>query len=369
MKQVTQTEIAKEAKVSRSTVAMVLSENPQARIPVPTRRRVLAAAKRLGYRPNYYAQTMRTGRSGTIGVMSFGGGAQLSQQKLTTAIKQVKEAGYRTLLQHVVFTDSKSSNCIDEVFQLLDARVEGVLLVNAPVWFEDCGFRELLASGIPVVSLGGCNLSGIPKYLSDKEQGFYGLTQHLLAQGYRRLKLMISWSADPEKRQWEWHYKGACAGFARAVGEAGISEADASVFCLGRALDGPEGDYKRGREGMQRMASEHDLPEVVMCSNDAMAMGALTTCGELGLSVPGDIAITGFENELQSAFGLVPLTTFAYPVRELTELAVTHLIKLVAGDEAMKDSLTTRCGELVVRRSTAKGPVAFTEERVSVMPQ
>lgn len=353
MKQVTQSEIAKAAKVSRSTVAMVLSENPQARISEMTRRRVLDAAKRLGYRPNFFAQTMRTGHTRTIGVMAFGGGAQLSYRKLTTAIQGVKKAGFRAMLQHVVVVGDRLNSCIDEVNQLLDSRVEGVLLVNAPVWFAECGFKELLASGIPVVSQGGCNLFGIPKYLSDKEKGFYLLTRHLLDQGYRRLELMIGWSSEPDKLQWEWHYNGACAGFNRAVREAGLSEKDASIFCLGRAKGGSDADYERGYAGMLKMIKRGNLPEVVLCSNDSVAIGALAACGEAGLSVPDDLAITGFEDEVQSAYGLVPLTTFAYPVQELIGLAVAHLIELIEEGKPMRDSLTTCCGHLVVRKSTA----------------
>ncbi len=299
---------------------------------------------------------MRTGRTGMIAVVNFGGLHQLSAQKMMTAMRLVEKAGYRALTYTVAWFDQRANGCDEAVNMILDARVEGVLLVNTPPWFAEMGFAKLQASGVPLVSLGGANLNGIPRYLSDKEEGFYQLTRHVLGLGYRRIALQVSYSTPRELREWEWHSIGARNGFRRACKEASLRDSEYEVIAVDCRKDllhsGQAGDpYRWGYTTMMDILKRSSPPEVVMCSNDTCALGGLRACAEAGVSVPEGIAVTGFENELQGTYGLLPLTSFTHPIDELTHLAVNRLTELIRTGDRGGDQLKVVCGKLVVRQS------------------
>lgn len=361
----TQSEIARQCGVSRSTVAMILSNNPSTRVRAEVRERVLKVADSLNYSPNRNAQALRRGRTQTIGVLHFGGLQELIRQKLVHVCSSIARGGFTPVVHDTVVNHQRVEHGVD---LLLAARVEGIVLVHPPLSFPQSQINRILKAGIPMVSLGGAHFDGFPRFMADKEKGFYRLTRHLLDLGYRDLALMSGWSTTSRDRLHEWHIVGALDGFKRAAREAGLNSKQARVVFVDRLkprLDGETlvGPYYSGVQGMRQLLAEGPLPRAVLCSNDSWATGALSVCREEGLRVPEDIAVTGFENELHSAVGYMPLTTMAHPAGELCRMAVEKLLNLIQTNQACQDQLTVLPCQLVVRSSCGAQPQTRQRQR------
>jgi len=219
---VTQHQIAEALNISRSTVAAVFSNAPGVRISAEVKARVLETAEKMGYRPNRYAQMMRRRRSGVIGVIHFGGLAQMPTQKLMHTVQAITEARYEPVVHDVFWFANRGGAACEK---MVDLRVEGVLLLHPHLFFTQKHLDILLRAGIPVVAMGGDHLKGIPRILSDKEDGFYALTRHLLSLGKRRLILLVGQGAN-NPRTPGWHTKKAREGFRRALREQDVATGD-----------------------------------------------------------------------------------------------------------------------------------------------
>lgn len=347
MSRITQTQIARHLGISRSAVAAVLSNSPASRISPELRERILAAAEKLGYVPNRFAQIMSKGRSGMIGVINFGGYEQLPQVKVTETVSRIAEAGYESIVNNALwFTNRGQPACT----QMIQMQVEGVVLVHMPPRFYESFIPRFEEARIPVVCLGGGPV-GVSRYLSDKEKGFHLLTRHLIDSGYRRLTLFIG--KDLSDDQYSWHAANAKMGFFRALKEKKGVEGDVYLhrFKLGKPTDSDHITYRQGYNGMRKILARETLPEVVLCSNDSWALGALAACAEAGIRVPEQIAITGFENDPISRYGLLPLTTVAHPVTAMVEQGLEVLFKAIRTGKPTPDELIVLPGELVVRQS------------------
>lgn len=357
MARTTQTELARHLGVSRSAVAAVLSNSPSSRISPELKERILAAAEELGYIPNRFAQIMSKGRSGMIGIINFGGYEQLPHVKVEQAVCRVLREGYQPVVDNALwFADHGRAVCS----RMIQMQVEGVALVHPPLAFTSAHLQMLLDAEIPVVGL-GCALSGITRYLSDKEKGFHLLTTHLLNAGYRRLTLMVGMDSTQRKKQPSWHSANARAGFLRAISEFhGEGKIHGDVEVVRYEITPPKADaegtaaratYAPGYHGMHAILKRPVLPEVVLCSNDNWAMGALAACADADVRVPEELAVTGFENDPMSRYGLLPLTTVAHPVKAIVDQGMGMLLEAIRTGTHTPDALSILPGELVVRKS------------------
>lgn len=351
MSGITQHQIAAKLNISRSTVAAVLSNTPKARISQAIRESVLETAREMGYVPNRHAQIMSKGKSGMIGIINFGVYEQLPQQKVQFAAHALLKERFEPVVSNVLwFADRGGAVCR----RMVESRVEGVLLIHPNLYFTQKHLDILLDAGIPVVVLGSTALEGVTKYMSDKEQGFYTLTHHLLDLGYRRLTVMLGRDSTQKKNVPSWHARNAIAGFERALSERDDPAVSGSVHLIHHTVSASaEGrsPYEPGRAAMREILSKTILPEAVLCSNDNWAMGALAACAEADIKVPQELAITGFENEPLSEYGLLPLTTMVHPAREMAERGVATLLSLVRKESVAEDRFFTLPCELMVRRS------------------
>ncbi len=344
MAQVTQAQIAAELNISRSTVAAVLSRQPTAQISKELSKKILVTAKRMGYRPNRYAQTIRKGTSGLIGVINFGGLQQMPIQKLIHSVEAITRGGFEPFVQDVFwFTELDDSACE----KMISLRVEGVLLMHPHLQFIQKYLDALLNADIPVVSMGGEHLQGIPRFMSDKEGGFYTLTKHLISLGHKTLTLLLG-KESPSS----WHSAKSQLGFERAIHEHKGVKGQVEFSTYSSSLETkPLSPYQPGYEAMKKLLQKPQLPQAVLCSNDNWALGALTACGEAEIQVPQQLAITGFENEPFAEAGLLPLTTVAHPVKEIAHNAANLLIDLIRRKTMPQSSITIIPGSLIVRRS------------------
>lgn len=319
----------------------------------------MEVARRLGYRSNRTAQALRRKKVKTIGLLNFGIMQEIIAMRLERVLEAVRPTGYFPLISHAQWdADGYQGSCD----LMIHSKVAGVVLINAHFVDKEefPELQSLLERQIPVVAIGGNQLAGIPRFLPDKEDGFYHLTHHLLRQGRRRIHLQLKGYPDPERTIRNWHSGSAIRGYRRALREVGaqdfedilfVTEEEAKEVCT---FDSPfnKDPYAYGYLGTRRLLGrDRPFPDAIMASNDSWAFGAMAALAEAGVRVPEDVALTGFEDELASRYGPVPLTTYRHPLRELARAGVDHLMALIETDRPGPESLEVIRGELVVRRS------------------
>ncbi|HWL51601.1 MAG TPA: LacI family DNA-binding transcriptional regulator [Chthoniobacteraceae bacterium] len=339
---VTQHQVAREINVSRSTVAKVLSADPEARISEGVRKLVLETAARMGYRPNRSAQLLRNGKSGLVGIINLGPARDLPRRKLQAVAETILKHRYEPLAQEALWFGELGGDAGELACQrMIDARVEGVVLVDASRLFEQRFLDQLLKAGIPVVVIAGTHLRGIPRFESDREWGYETMTNHVLSLGHRHLVLF-----SPSKSN-------SATGFRRAC-KAWPKKCRAEVRPVPKQVRGAHRDavpYLPGKLVMEEIIAEGALPDVVLCNNDELALGVMTACSQAGIRIPGEMAVTGFDNQPAAEFGVVPVTTLRHPVEQLAEAAVACLVEMMKTGKSPTDRMTRIRGELIVRHS------------------
>ncbi|HWL51148.1 MAG TPA: LacI family DNA-binding transcriptional regulator [Chthoniobacteraceae bacterium] len=338
---ITQRQIALEAKVSRSTVAAVLSNTQRERFSKEVQERVLATARKHGYRPNRYAQVMNHGKSGYIGILGFGTHNSLSYRKLGFATELFRRLEYDWIVHEAGWYAADEDDVCDLLVQkMIDARVEGVLLIYPPRRFTQGHLERLRKARIPVVGVANEHLADLPSFVSDRSWGYHFLTRHLLSLGHRRLALLYSNPACLEA-------------FSQALGETPEMAVKARDFLTPemQMLPVEQLTYLPGWLGMRHLLEQPERPDAVVCANDAWALGALKACEEAGLRVPRDIALTGFDNDPAGAFGTVPLTTIDHPVKETAQQAAEFLLNIIRNQPQPCEQRFVIRGTPIIRRS------------------
>lgn len=345
---VTQRVIAQELGISQPAVGAVLgshSSNSRIQLSDEMRQRVLETAERLGYRPHRYAQILAKGRSGIIGVLQSSGMLQINIQRTNHVLRLIRENGFHPLVADSTGYPAETETACQS---LIDARVEGVLLQNASIGLPQV--HQFQDADIPVVALSGGELPHVPQVRADACQGMLDLTHHLLALGYRRMRLMVLGPADGSE-DLGWPMTERIKGFRNALTDAGLKCDEPDVWFAKRPAD-PMVPYRSGFDAMQRILQTSPLPEAVLCSNDDLAIGALCAAAQAGRRVPEDIAVTGFDNSPVSEFTMVPLTTVMQPTERMVRQAMGLLMNLIGGKEITEsDRLVKVPCQLVIRQS------------------
>ncbi|MBI4027644.1 MAG: LacI family DNA-binding transcriptional regulator [Verrucomicrobia bacterium] len=340
-------DVAFRAKVSDAAVSVVLrGRDCNIRVSEAVRNRIFKAARSLNYRPHRYAQIMRNGRSGIIGMIHYGGLLQVAAERAIHVAKAIHAAGYQLLASDVLWHKDGVRAICD---MLLDSRADGLLLVGTAPEFPLSELKRIQNARIPMVGLSGVRLPGIPQVRADVCQGMFDLTQHLLALGYRKLVLLtLRTKGKGANRAWPMLER--INGFIQAATAGGLSK-HAIAICETDPIDALS-PYRSGKDGMKRILQQRLLPEVVVCSNDDLAIGAFAACVEAGLRVPDNIAITGFDNSQAGEFSAVPLTSVAQPTEAMAKMAVGLLTRLMRGEKLSgNEELIKMPCRLVARQS------------------
>lgn len=335
-------DVAKLAGVSVTTVSHVLNDTPQMRVAEETRSRVREAAKTLGYGPNRAARALRTNRSGLIGL--------LSEEIATTPhagriILGAQDAAREHDLTLVIINAEREAGDRphrDEVQTLIDRQVEAVLY--ATMYHRQVSLPPNL-QGVPAVLIDSTDRAGIvPAVVPDEVGGAVAAVTHLVEAGHRRIGFLNNDDDVPATHE-------RLVGYRRVLHQHGIP-VDESLIVQAPSETLP--GYALAREVLDRP----DRPTALFCYNDRMAMGAYRAAAELGLDIPNDLSIVGFDNQELIAANLFPgLTTVALPHYEMGAWAVETLVQVMGGEadhKALADEPTRLECPLVIRGSVAK---------------
>ncbi|HJV99348.1 MAG TPA: LacI family DNA-binding transcriptional regulator [Arthrobacter sp.] len=337
-------DVAVAAGVSVTTVSHVLNDVSYARISPETRDKVKSAAEQLGYGPNRLAQALRTQRTGMLGLVSEDIATTPHAGRIILGADEAARArGYNLMIINTSGTASPESREAD-VEALLERRVDGILY--ATMYHRHVQVPTNLGS-VPAVLVDAVSTGGsVTAVVPDEEGGARAAVGALLAAGHARIGFLNNTDDVPATRD-------RLRGFRATLTEAGL-DGDAAP------VEAEQSEVWGGYEAARRILSRPDRPTGLFCYNDRMAMGAYRAAAELGLSIPGDLSVVGFDDQELIAANLYPgLTTVALPHYEMGAWAAESLIDAIEGktDLALMASHPTILDcPLVARDSVAAPP-------------
>jgi len=321
--------------LSPTTVSLVLNSSPGSEaIPQETQKRVISAARRLNYRPNFVARSLRARRSYSVGVMV----PELSEGYASLVVAGIEDKLMECGYMYLATSHRHSARQIELLPRLLSERnVEGLILVDTP-----CRMNPLL----PVVTVSGHEEEdGVTNVTLDHDRAAELGIRHLCALGHRHIAVMKGqdFSSDTEVR-WQ--------AIRRAAQAQGVPVAEPLVVQLVGDSPSPETGYYAAHELMNR-----NVPFTALFAfSDVSAFGAIRAFQERGLSVPRDVSVVGFDDILGAAYHIPSLTTIRQPLRRMGALAAETILQRIESKETGIESPLQVEPELIVRESTAVVP-------------
>ena len=303
-------DVARHAQISKTTVSHVLSgKRPVA---PPTRARVEAAIRELGYRPDGLARSLRTQRTHMIALV-IPDITNPFYPLLARGLEDGMAGAYRTFICNSDRHPEREQEFLEDV---ADRRADGIVLDSftlSPEWIE-----EVVTEGVPVVRIGTTVIDdpGYDTVHADDERGAFEATTHLIERGHRRIAMIQGPPGAGGQRN---------EGYRRAL-EAWDTPADPSLVVSGAWT------RAGGAAAAARLLQLGDPPTAIFCANDLMAMGAMDAARDLGLTVPGDVALVGYDDVEAAAMVSPPLTTVSNPAYETGLLAGILLRERITGE-------------------------------------
>lgn len=337
-KSATSYDVARLAGVSQSAVSRAFSEG--APIAAATRARVFEAARELGYQPNAIARSMSSARndphqrSGMIGLIVTRLQDPFFSHLIAGFSRDIQARGWQILL----FTVDSQDEVDPALTSLMRFKVDGVVILSAILSEHMAGLCK--ASGIPVLlynrSAGDLDVASV---LIENREGGRAAAELLLAGGHRRIAYLAGDDRDLTSRRRE-------EGFVQALAEAGMTLFAREV-----------GDYTfvSGREAALRLFARQDHPDAVFCASDVMALGVLHAARhDLGLRVPQDFSLIGFDDIPAADWPGHQLTTIRQPVNAMIRAAVGMLAEMMA--DPQRPAQTLRFPGTLIVRATCRIP-------------
>lgn len=335
-------DVARRLKVSATTVWRALHDQP--RVSAETKERVLRTVQRLGYRPSLLAQNLSRGRTQTLGVVVPMIGNPV-YATLVRAVEQVAfERAYNIILCDTDFQADRERQYLD---LLLRRKVEGVLIIPFAKRVET-GVERILSlrrEGVAVVAMQQ-PLGGVPQVAPDNVGAGRAMTKHLIALGHRRIALVHS-GLEP----WHASMRERCEGYRLALEESGIAFDPALVVEAGTfEAVLADGSSAFAAEPIVELLRRPDRPTAIFAPVDVLAIRVMTVIRSLGLRIPDDVAVTGFDDIVMSAHLDPPLTTVRHPAAQVGRRAAELLFEQLEHGAAAASIERVPC-ELVIRSS------------------
>ena len=307
-------DIAREAKVSVSTVSYALNGGPRS-VPEEVKQRILDVATRLHYRPNRVARSLITRRSHVIGVvptrverdMVIGPYFANMLNGIVNACEDMHQDVL--LLTQISATDSREA-----LYPLLDGRCDGAIFV-APSSMS-CGFGFLQEIEFPHVVVSG-RISNSTSFDIDNRSAIRLAVEHLAKLGHKKIGML----QGPEELVDGYERN---QGFIEALRDLGLTLVSDWVIPAGFH---PDAGLQAGR----KLLAQKNLPTAVCCANDEVAIGFYRACKEAKVRIPDDISVIGFDNTPMTSLIEPNLTTIQQPIDQMSRYAADSLINLIEG--------------------------------------
>jgi DNA-binding LacI/PurR family transcriptional regulator len=324
--------LAEYLSLSPATVSLVMNNAPGvAAISPTTRQRVLEAAKRLDYRPNPIARSLRTRQTLTVGVIV----PEFSEGYFTMLMNGIEDHLLQSGYLHFVVSHQGKQDLIEEYPRLLAKRsVDGFLFVNTSL---------LEPVSVPVVSISGHKkLKGNTNIMLDHDRAAQLALKHLYDLGHRRIAFMKG-QRQVSDADFRWD---SILAMAKHLGLTIYPEL--CVYLEANTWS-PELGYPVIRD---LLARTRDFT-AIFCFNDTSAIGAIRAIADAGLRCPDDISVIGFDDIFSAAYHVPRLTTVRQPLLRMGEVAVQTLLRRIQSPHEAYPGTILFEPELMVRESTA----------------
>jgi len=310
-------DVAAAAGVSVTTVSHVLNDVPHTRTSEETRERIRAVAQELGYHPNRLARGLRTQTSEMLGLVTEEIATTPYAGKIILGAQEAASSRNLALAIINAKLNREPDVAPDEIRALLERHVDGVIYATV---FHDEVAPPAEMRKAPSVLIGARDVQGkIPSVVPDERAGVASVVEMLCRRGHRRIAFLSSSVDVPATR-------GRALGYSEGMAAARLETRGLTV----------EGDSEAagGYEAAMTVLTQwpNARPTAIVCYNDRMAMGAYRAAAELGLNIPTDLSIVGFDDQAPIPRSLFPtLTTVALPHYDMGAWAVNTLADLLAG--------------------------------------
>jgi DNA-binding LacI/PurR family transcriptional regulator len=336
---VTIKDVARACGVSTQTISRVI--NNRSDVSRVTREKVLAVIDQMGYQPSAIARGMRQG-SRVLGVIVTG----LKYKGISTTLNGIVQAaekyGLSIILKELATFNAKDMRPVMQ--SLIAHQVRGIVYAAPEVGTNWLNLQKNISKmTTPMVFLKG-NPTSAPMTISiDNYHGAYLVTDHLIKQGYKNIAHISGpmdwWEARERRRGWR-----------QALIDAGLTvKPEACV----------EGDWfsEQGLHMFRKLRKQYPLMDAVFAANDQTALAILHEAWTIGLSIPKDLGVVGYDNISESQFFNPPLTTVCQNFHRLGELAVKKLLQMelfTIKDKDIKEDTIIIKPELVIRASSVR---------------
>ena len=328
-------DIARELNISISTVSYALNDGPRS-VPPEVKEKVLAVARQMEYRPNKIARSMVTGRADTIAVVPPRDAHSMLlspylQIALNGIIEAAEEMGQDILLR-TTFSDP-----IDAVQTLQSGKADGMILI-AP--YTDSRLAEAAATlNFPCVVFSSDAPPGTLSVSVDNRQGTFKALAYLMEIGHRKIGHLIGREGLRDAGLRYNAYRDCCREHDLPLRDDWIQ---------------PGGfTYQGGREAAEKILSLSDRPTALLAANDESGVGAIDAALSLGLRVPQDVSIVGFDMLPHEIFALRRLTSIRQPIHEMAKASVALLTQWTRTGEIPLPASRLFPAELVAQDTTA----------------
>ncbi len=323
-------DVAREAGVSMATVSRVL--NGTAVVKEDTKRKVVDAIAKLGYRPNAVARGLASKRTKTIGIIV----PDVSSPFVAEMVRGMEDIAtmyaYQIILSN---SDAQADREIDLIGTMWEKQVDGILFMGNQVTAEL--LKAFEQAQIPVVLCATVDPDGrIPSVNIDSEKAAYDATQFLLKHGCTRT-LLLGGPADHP--------------VVGAPREKGYRDALAKAGLQPRVVNCHNLTYEGGLEVLKQEFATHPLPDGIITVNDELGVAAIHACSDAGLQVPEQVKVMAFDNTRLASMVRPELSTVAQPIYDIGAVSMRFMTKLIH-DEPVDEFSVVLPHDMTVRRST-----------------
>jgi DNA-binding LacI/PurR family transcriptional regulator len=326
--------VAAHVGLSAGTVSAVLNDAPSAKhIPKPTRERIIAAARKLDYRPNFFARSLRKQRTFTIGVIAH----EIGDGYSSTVIAGIEDSARQKNYFFVTGVHRHDPELFDKYSRLLLQRgAEGLITLD---------FNLAHSLPVPAVAVAGHRqYEGVTNIVLDHHHAAELALKHLTGLGHRQIAILKGHpdSADSHSR---WN------AVQEVAHELGLELDPELVIQIESTDSTPSLGYPFGKKLIEKKRPFTAL----FAYNDISAIGAIRAFQEAGLRVPQDISVVGFDDIPAAAFHYPSLTTIRQPLRRMGELAVDLLVGQIEHSRDWQQEIAVQ-PEIAIRESTGRAP-------------
>jgi DNA-binding LacI/PurR family transcriptional regulator len=320
--------VAKLAGVNQSTVSRALSSD--GKVSLETRKRVLDAAETLGYTPNAIARSLINRQTNIIGIVTADITIPFQPYVLETFIQKLQAMGKQVL----IFTAAPDQKVDDLLPAALQYQVDALIVTSATLFSK--ALYECSRSGTAVVLFSRYMEGGLVSSVScDNLAAGRMVADFLLNAGHRRLAYM---AGDPDSST----NRDRQQGFMTQLWERGAAKP--------LVMEGNRYTYDAGHAAALRLLKRRDPPDAIFCSSDGLALGTIDAARELGMAIPDELSVVGFDDIPMAAWNAYSLTTVRLPVEEMIDATIQLALEQI--DSASAPVARRFPGTLVQRKST-----------------